>query len=85
PHMVHASEKEHILGTSSEARHQQLSRDIAAVIRLAETALVLNEGGPEREMRKLIARNEKLEALNMKLENDVTTYKDKQEIFAQRM
>ncbi|PNX67889.1 hypothetical protein L195_g063726, partial [Trifolium pratense] len=41
PLQVPASEKAFILGASASARQKQLNEDVAAVIRLAETALVL--------------------------------------------
>ncbi|PNX69444.1 hypothetical protein L195_g056719 [Trifolium pratense] len=68
PPEVPVSERNHILGASSAARQQQLTQDIVVVIRLAETALVLNEGGPTHEAEKLAVKNRKLEALVTKLE-----------------
>ncbi|MCI77562.1 hypothetical protein A2U01_0098832, partial [Trifolium medium] len=46
------------------SRKKVLAEDVAALVRLAEIALVLNEEGgmSEREMAKLRARNEALDA-----------------------
>ncbi|CAJ2653237.1 unnamed protein product [Trifolium pratense] len=80
---VPASEKSYVLGVSSAARQNQLNEDIAAVIRLAETALVLNEGGPTREVEKLAARNAKLEGHIVKLEGELIDLRGKQENYGQ--
>ncbi|CAJ2627751.1 unnamed protein product [Trifolium pratense] len=79
PLQVPASEKNYILGVSSTARQNQLNEDIAAVIRLAETALVLNEGGPTREVEKLAARNAKLEGRIVQMEGELIDLRGKQE------
>ncbi|CAJ2655512.1 unnamed protein product [Trifolium pratense] len=83
PLQVPASEKNYVLGVSSSARQNQLNEDIAAVIRLAETALVLNEGGPTREVEKLAARNAKLEGHIVKLEGELIDLRGKQENYGQ--
>ncbi|CAJ2659886.1 unnamed protein product [Trifolium pratense] len=83
PLQVPASEMNYILGVSSSARQNQLNEDIAAVIRLAETALVLNEGGPTREVEKLAARNAKLEGHIVKLEGELIDLRGKQENYGQ--
>ncbi|MCI97672.1 hypothetical protein A2U01_0118973, partial [Trifolium medium] len=59
------------------ARETQLVRDTAAVMRLLETALVLNDekGSSARELGKLQARNEKLEAKLLKAEIELTDQK----------
>ncbi|PNX67246.1 hypothetical protein L195_g063428, partial [Trifolium pratense] len=67
------------------ARQQQLNRDVAAVIRLAETALVLNEGGPTYEAEKLAAKNRMLEAEISELENDLLDLKSKHENYFKNM
>ncbi|PNX90524.1 hypothetical protein L195_g046648 [Trifolium pratense] len=85
PPQVPVSERNHLLGTSAAARQQQLNRDIAFVIRLAETTLVLNEGGPAHEAEKLAAPNKKLEALVTKLENDLLDLQGKQENYFKNM
>ncbi|CAJ2661442.1 unnamed protein product [Trifolium pratense] len=85
PLQVPASEKNYILGVSSTARQNQLNEDIAAVIRLAETALVLNEGGPTLEAEKLAAKNRKLEAEIALLENDLLDLRSKQENYFKNM
>ncbi|CAJ2664544.1 unnamed protein product [Trifolium pratense] len=79
PLQVPASEKNYILGVSSTARQNQLNEDIAAVIRLAETALVLNEGGPTHEVEKLAARNAKLEGRIVQMEGELIDLRGKQE------
>ncbi|MCI38820.1 hypothetical protein A2U01_0060049, partial [Trifolium medium] len=64
PPAVPASEKSIILGMTPDARKMQLVRDTAAVMRLLETAIVLNseETCPAAELKKLQAENEKLQA-----------------------
>ncbi|CAJ2635127.1 unnamed protein product [Trifolium pratense] len=85
PLQVPVSERNHVLGTSADARQEQLTQDIAAVIRLAETALVLNEGGPTYEAEKLAAKNRKLEAEITLLENDLLDLRSKQENYFKNM
>ncbi|MCI96634.1 hypothetical protein A2U01_0117934, partial [Trifolium medium] len=65
------------------ARQEELARDAAAVIRLLETALVLNDeqGSSTREVGKLKARNEKFEAKALKLESELIDLRGKQENF----
>ncbi|CAJ2673581.1 unnamed protein product [Trifolium pratense] len=83
PPQVPASEKAFILGASASARQKQLNEDVAAVIRLAETALVLNEGGPTREVEKLAARNAKLEGKIVLMEGELIDLRGKQENYGQ--
>ncbi|CAJ2647606.1 unnamed protein product [Trifolium pratense] len=83
PLQVPASEKNYILGASASARQKQLNEDVAAVIRLAETALVLNEGGPTHEVEKLAARNAKLEGKIMLMEGELIDLRGKQENYGQ--
>ncbi|PNX58020.1 hypothetical protein L195_g050698, partial [Trifolium pratense] len=64
---------------SLAARQNQLNEDVAAVIRLAEMALVLNEGGATHEVEKLAARNAKLEGHIVKLEGELIDLRGKQE------
>ncbi|XP_045802864.1 uncharacterized protein LOC123896533 [Trifolium pratense] len=85
PLQVPASEKAFILAASASARQKQLNEDVAAVIRLAETALVLNEGGPTLEAEKLAAKNRKLEAEIALLENDLLDLRSKQENYFKNM
>ncbi|CAJ2668024.1 unnamed protein product [Trifolium pratense] len=85
PLQVPVSERNHVLGTSAAARQEQLTQDVAAVIRLAETALVLNEGGPTYEAEKLAAKNRKLEAEITLLENDLLDLRSKQENYFKNM
>ncbi|XP_045790436.1 uncharacterized protein LOC123885208 [Trifolium pratense] len=79
PLQVPASEKNYILGVSASARQKQLTEDVAAVIRLAETALVLNEGGPTHEAERLAARNVKLEGKIVQMEGELIDLRGKQE------
>ncbi|MCI37524.1 hypothetical protein A2U01_0058748, partial [Trifolium medium] len=62
PPMVAAVERSLILDMGPAARQDQLVQDTAAVIRLLETALVLNDeqGSSTRELGKLREKNEKL-------------------------
>ncbi|CAJ2637044.1 unnamed protein product [Trifolium pratense] len=83
PLQVPASERNYILGASSSARQNQLNEDVAAVIRLAETALVLNEGGPTHEVEKLAARNAKLEGKIVLMEGELIDLRGKQENYGQ--
>ncbi|CAJ2669302.1 unnamed protein product [Trifolium pratense] len=85
PPQVPVSERDYVLGVSAAARQNQLTQDIAAVIRLAETALVLNEGGPTLEAEKLAAKNRKLEAEIALLENDLLDLRSKQENYFKNM
>ncbi|XP_045797668.1 uncharacterized protein LOC123891829 [Trifolium pratense] len=83
PPQVPVSERDYVLGVSAAARQNQLTQDIAAVIRLAETALVLNEGGPSREVEKLAARNAKLEGKIVLMEGELIDLRGKQENYGQ--
>ncbi|MCI59289.1 hypothetical protein A2U01_0080544, partial [Trifolium medium] len=64
PPAVADVENSTILNMGAESRGNQLVRDTAAVIRLLETALVLNDEKDcsAAELEKLKARNEKLVA-----------------------
>ncbi|PNX67706.1 hypothetical protein L195_g063646, partial [Trifolium pratense] len=73
------SERDYVLGVSAAARQNQLTQDIAAVIRLAETALVLNEGGPAHETERLVAWNTKLEGRIVQMEGELIDLRGKQE------
>ncbi|MCI85231.1 hypothetical protein A2U01_0106510, partial [Trifolium medium] len=59
------------------AREAQLVKDIAAVMRLLETALVINneETCPAAELKKLQMKNEKLRAEATKVENAFADYR----------
>ncbi|MCI75535.1 hypothetical protein A2U01_0096804, partial [Trifolium medium] len=65
-------------------RQQELTQDLTAMMRVMETVLVLNDeqGGSNREMAKLRARNEKLEDRALKLDGELTDLRGKQENFA---
>ncbi|MCI53087.1 hypothetical protein A2U01_0074333, partial [Trifolium medium] len=82
PPAVADMEKSIILGMTPAAREEQLVRDTAAVMRLLETALVLNneETCPAAELKKLQARNEKLRGELTRVENAFTDYRGKYEI-----
>ncbi|MCI12122.1 hypothetical protein A2U01_0033225, partial [Trifolium medium] len=84
PPMVADVERAVILDMRPAARQEELARDAAVVIRLLETALVLNDeqGGSTRDMEKLKTRNEKLEAKVLKLDNELIDLRGKQENFA---
>ncbi|MCI57475.1 hypothetical protein A2U01_0078726, partial [Trifolium medium] len=60
----------------------QLVRDTAAVMRLLEMALVLNneETCPAVELKKLQVKNEKLRGELVKVENAFNDYRGKHEI-----
>ncbi|MCI32647.1 hypothetical protein A2U01_0053861, partial [Trifolium medium] len=64
------------------AREAQLVRDTAAVVRLLETTLVLNneETCPAAELKKLQAKNDKLQAEMRKVENAFADYREKHEV-----
>ncbi|CAJ2634767.1 unnamed protein product [Trifolium pratense] len=79
PPQVPVSERDYVLGVSAAARQNQLTQDIAAVIRLAETALVLNEGGPAHETERLVAWNTKLEGRIVQMEGELIDLRGKQE------
>ncbi|MCI37591.1 hypothetical protein A2U01_0058815 [Trifolium medium] len=66
--MVAGAERSTILTMELAARETQLIRDTAVVMRLLETALVLNDekGSSANELGKLRAKNEKLEAKLLK-------------------
>ncbi|MCI78931.1 hypothetical protein A2U01_0100202, partial [Trifolium medium] len=70
PPMVADVERSIVLDMGPASRQDQLVQDTAAVMRLLETALVLNneKGSSTRELEKLKVRNEKLEAEVLKLE-----------------
>ncbi|MCI48136.1 hypothetical protein A2U01_0069379, partial [Trifolium medium] len=79
--MVADVERAVILDMGPAARQQEFARDAAAVIRLLETALVLNDeqGSSTRDLEKLKGRNEQLEAEVLKLENELIDHRGKQE------
>ncbi|MCI44835.1 hypothetical protein A2U01_0066074, partial [Trifolium medium] len=79
--MVADVDKAVILDMGPATRQEELARDAAALIRLLETALVLNDeqGSSTREVEKLKGRNEKLEAKALKLESELIDLRGKQE------
>jgi myosin heavy subunit len=54
------------------------------MLRVAETAMALNEGGPMKEVAKLKEKVLKLEAKNRQLENSILDYERKREIYAEQ-
>ncbi|MCH84476.1 hypothetical protein A2U01_0005308, partial [Trifolium medium] len=83
PPMVADVEKAVILDMGPAARQEELARDAAVMIRLLETALILNDeqGNSTREVEKLKARNEKLEAKALKWDSELIDLRGKQENF----
>ncbi|MCI08720.1 hypothetical protein A2U01_0029799, partial [Trifolium medium] len=81
PPMVADVEKVVILDMRPAARQEELARDAASMIRLLDTALVLNDEkrSSTRELEKLKVRNEKLEAEVLKLEGEAIDLRGKQE------
>ncbi|MCI06673.1 hypothetical protein A2U01_0027733, partial [Trifolium medium] len=81
PPMVAEVERAIILDMGPTSQQDRLMQDTAAVMRLLETALVLNDekGSSTRDLEKLKFRNEKLEADVLKLENKLTNHRGKQE------
>ncbi|MCI25179.1 hypothetical protein A2U01_0046368, partial [Trifolium medium] len=82
--MVADVEKAVILDMGPAARQEELARDAAAVMRLLETTLVLNDehGSSTREVERLKAKNEKFEAKALKLQSELIDFRGKQENFA---
>ncbi|MCI58870.1 hypothetical protein A2U01_0080125, partial [Trifolium medium] len=82
PPAVADTEKAIILGMTPATREAQLVRDTAAVMRLLETALVLNneETCPTAELKKLQVKNEKLKGELVKVENAFSDYRHKHEV-----
>ncbi|MCI14988.1 hypothetical protein A2U01_0036123, partial [Trifolium medium] len=76
------SERSIIFGMTPDTRETQLVWDIAAVMQLLETALVLNseETCPAAKLKKLQVKNEKLRADMTKVEKAFSDYREKHEI-----
>jgi hypothetical protein len=68
------SKKNLILGYTSKERTNMLVKDLATMLRVAETAMALNEGGPMKEVARLKERILKLDAKNLQLENSLQDY-----------
>ncbi|GAU10513.1 hypothetical protein TSUD_419410, partial [Trifolium subterraneum] len=77
PPLLMQSEKDLILGYTSEERANMLAKDLAGMLRVAETAMALNEGGPMKEVAKLKEKFLKLEVRNRQLENSILDYEGK--------
>jgi hypothetical protein len=84
PPLLMQSEKDLILGYTSEERANMLAKDLAAMLRVAETAMALNEGGPMKEVATLKEKVLKLETKNLQLENSILDYEGKREIYAKQ-
>ncbi|MCI28644.1 hypothetical protein A2U01_0049846, partial [Trifolium medium] len=86
PLVVAEVERSFILGLEPAARQEQLVQDTAAMMRLMEMVMVLNDerGSSFKDLEKLKARNEKLEAKVLKLELEVTDHKEKSKVFAEQ-
>jgi hypothetical protein len=82
PATILKSEKEMIMRKTTEELGSQLAQDFAATLRLAETAMVLNERGPTKEIERLTKKNAELSAEVTHLGNTVTDLQGKQEIYA---
>ncbi|MCI74449.1 hypothetical protein A2U01_0095713, partial [Trifolium medium] len=67
-------------------REKQHLEDIAAVMRMLETALVLGKerGSSTRELGKLRARCDKLEAELIGHENELTDLREKKRVFGEQ-
>jgi hypothetical protein len=86
PPLVSAEEKKLITEMSVAETEAQLARDVAGVMRIWETALVLTEtkGDAGRELVKARETNNKLEARLAKAEGDLLDYKGKYEVFVEQ-
>jgi hypothetical protein len=86
PPLVTAEEKKLITEMSATETEAQLARDVAGMMRIWETALVLTEtkGDAGRELVKAREMNSKLEARLAKAERDLFDYKGKYEVFVEQ-
>jgi hypothetical protein len=84
PLQVAAVEKAAILEMSDEAARNQIVEDSAALLRMLERVLVLQEDkdSGRQDFEKLKDDYGELEAANLKLENQVVDLRGKQENFA---
>jgi predicted RNase H-like nuclease (RuvC/YqgF family) len=83
PLQVAAADKAAILGMDDESGRDRIIDDSAGLLRMLETVLVLHEDRSNRrnDFEKLKAANAKLDAENMKLENEVVDLRGKKENF----
>jgi predicted RNase H-like nuclease (RuvC/YqgF family) len=83
PLQVAAVEKAAILEMNEESAHDQIIDDSAALLRMMERVMVLHEDRSDRrkELEKMRGEFSKLEAKNMKLENEVVDLRGKKENF----
>jgi hypothetical protein len=83
PLQVAAVEKAAILEMDDEAARDQVIDDSAALLRMLERVLVLQEdkSGHRKDLEKMRGAFSKLEAENMKLENEVVDLRGKKENF----
>jgi hypothetical protein len=84
PLQVAAEEKAAILGADREVAHDQIIDDSAALLRMLERVLVLQEdrNGRQKDAENMKEAYSKLEAENMKLENELVDLRGKKENFA---
>jgi predicted nuclease with TOPRIM domain len=80
---VAAVEKAAILEMDNEATHDQIIDDSAALLRMLDRVLVLQEdkSGRRKDLEKMRGAYSKLEAENLKLENEVVDLRGKKENF----
>jgi hypothetical protein len=80
---VAAEEKDAILEMSEEAARDQIIDDSAALLRMLERVLILQEdkGSRRKDLENLRSDYQVLEAENLKLENEVVDLRGKKENF----
>jgi hypothetical protein len=83
PLQVAAVEKAALLEMNEEAAHDQIVDDSTALLRMVERVMVLHEDRSDRrkELERMKGEFSKLEAENMKLENEVVDLRGKKENF----
>jgi cell division protein FtsB len=83
PLQVAAAEKAAILGADEDTGRERILKDSAGLLRMLETVLVLHDerGNRLNDLEKLKSDYGKLEAENMKLENEVVDLRGKKENF----
>jgi hypothetical protein len=84
PLHVESREKAAILGMDPKRREDSLAQDVAGVMRLLSTVLVLNEsaGTPNKELEAARVKLQELEVVNTGLENTVSDLQEKTRVFA---
>jgi hypothetical protein len=83
PLQVAVVEKAALLEMNEEAAHDQIVDDSTALLRMVERVMVLHEDRSDRrkELERMKGEFSKLEAENMKLENEVVDLRGKKENF----